>query len=109
MFFNNRKRMLLKELKRIKEELVMKYHPSKIILFGSLISGKIRKDSDIDLVIVKDTEKTFIDRAIDVALLIRPNLAVDFLVYTPEEFIKMSEGDNYFFNEVIKGKVLYEE
>lgn len=109
MFFNGRKRMLLKELKRIKEEIVEKYHPLKIILFGSLASGKVKKNSDIDLVIVKDTEKTFIDRAIEAALLTRPNFAIDFLVYIPNEFKEMSLEGNYFFNEINKGRVLYEE
>lgn len=109
MFFNKRRKILLKELERIKDELLQKYHPSKIILFGSLVSGKVRGNSDIDLVIVKDTDKPFIDRAIEVALTTRPNLAIDFLVYTPEEFKHMNLQNNYFFNEIAKGKVIYEE
>lgn len=107
MFLNKRKKILLTELKRIKEELIIKYHPQKIILFGSLLKNKIEKNSDIDLVIIKDTNKTFIDRAIEAALLTHPNLAVDFLVYTPEEYKQMSLENNYFFNEINKGKVIY--
>lgn len=108
MLFNKRKKILLKELKRIKKELLTKYHPKKVILFGSLLTGGVRENSDIDLVIVKETDKPFIERAIEVALLIRPNVAIDFLVYTPLEFKQMSLGNNYFFNEINKGKVIYE-
>lgn len=107
MFLNKRKKILLMELERIKGELIIKYHPQKIILFGSLLKNRIRENSDIDLVIIKDTNKTFIDRAIEVALLTHPNLAVDFLVYTPEEYKQMSLENNYFFNEINKGKVIY--
>lgn len=110
MFFNKRKTVLLRELKRIEKLLLAKYHPIKIILFGSLISNKVRENSDIDLVIVKDTDKPFVDRAIEAALVTRPNFAVDFLVYTPGEFKQMSAQGNYFFNEILsKGKVIYEE
>ncbi len=109
MFFNKRKKILLRELKRIKKLLLDKYHPRKIILFGSLVSGKVKTNTDIDLVIIKDTEKPFIDRAIEVALLVRPNFAIDFLVYTPSEFKQMDLQNNYFFNEISRGKVIYEE
>lgn len=107
IFINKRKRILLTELERIKGELIVKYHPQKIILFGSLLKNRIKKNSDIDLVIIKDTDKAFIDRAIEVALLTHPNFAIDFLVYTPEEYEQMSLENNYFFNEINKGKVIY--
>lgn len=107
IFVNQRKKILLKELDRIKDELIIKYHPQKIILFGSLLKNRIKKNSDIDLVIVKDTDKSFIDRAIEVALLTHPNFAIDFLVYTPEEYEQMSLENNYFFNEISKGRVIY--
>ncbi|MFH1440690.1 MAG: nucleotidyltransferase domain-containing protein [Candidatus Omnitrophota bacterium] len=107
MFLNKRKKILLTELKRIKGELIVKYHPRKIILFGSLLKNRVKNNSDIDLVIIKDTNKAFIDRAIEVALLTHPNFAVDFLVYTPEEYKQMSLENNYFFNEISKGRVIY--
>ena len=103
-----RKKRLLRELKRIKEELVRKYRPQKIILFGSLLGKKIKKNSDIDLAIIKKVDKPFMDRVIEVALLTRPNFAIDLLVYTPKEFMNMSLENNYFFKEINKGKVIYE-
>lgn len=106
---SQRKKELKQELDRIVKILVERYKPEKIILFGSLVSGKIHEWSDIDLAIVKNTRKRFIDRGYEVALLTDPEIAIDFFVYTPEEFKEMQKN-NYFIKEemVKKGEVLYE-
>lgn len=105
-----RKKKLEKELKRIVGILAVKYNPKKVILFGSLANGKVRSWSDLDLAIIKETDKKFIKRLKEVALLTDPEVGVDFLVYTPQEFDRMAK-DNYFVKEEIvsKGKVVYEE
>jgi len=43
------------QIKEIIEEIVEGYQPQKIILFGSYASGTPTEDSDIDLLIIKDT------------------------------------------------------
>lgn len=95
--------------------LVTKYQPEKVILFGSAASGHLHQDSDVDLVVIKKTDQRFYDRIGDVLHVLwsgptTPRVGVDVLVYTPEEFLKMSQ-DNYFIrDEVIgKGRVLYEQ
>ena len=86
-----------------------KYSPEKIILFGSFASGNIREWSDIDLVIVKKTDKPFLDRTKDVIHLLKPRSGLDVMVYTPEEFHDLSRSRRFFQEEVIsKGKVVYE-
>jgi hypothetical protein len=67
--------------------------------------------SDLGLVIVKATDKPFVERLKEVALLTRPRVGVDFFVYTPEEFKEMtSEGNTFQSMEMLaKGKVLYDE
>lgn len=96
------------EINKIKQILIDKYKPERIILFGSFASGRVHRFSDVDLVAIKNTDKRFYDRIGEVTALIPHNLPVDILVYTPEEFIQMV--NNYFIkNEVIKkGKILYE-
>jgi len=91
--------------------LVEEYQPQKVILFGSMASGETSEWSDIDLVIIKDTPKRFLDRLKEVALLCRATVGVDYLVYTPQEFEELaSEESNLFVQREImqKGKVLYE-
>ena len=60
--------------------------------------------------IVKDTAKPFPQRLREVALLCRPLVGVDFLVYTPRESNQMIADNNPFIIEEVlrKGKVVYE-
>lgn len=102
---------LKKELNRYTNSLITNYKPEKIILFGSFANNKnkIHKWSDIDLVIVKDTPLPFLDRIKEVLLILKPKVGIDLLIYTPEEFRKLSLERNFFKSEIIsKGKVIYE-
>lgn len=105
-----RKHILNEELKRVVKLIVKEYAPEKIILFGSLVTGKIHPYSDIDLVIIKFTNKRFIDRLHEVHLMSKPKVGVNFIVYTPSELQKMIEEERYFLIKEIlgKGEVLYE-
>lgn len=107
---SKREKTLREELVRILDILIKNYRPMKIILFGSLASGKVGEWSDIDLAIIKTTDERFLDRINSVMLLIRPKVACDVVVYTPEEFEQMSKEGNYFIEDEIKGcgKVVYE-
>ena len=106
-----RKRILNDELKRIVESIIREYSPQKIILFGSLATNNIHQWSDIDLVVIKDTDKRFLDRIEEILLMTFPKVGMNLVVYTPQEFEKMLEEKRYFLIEEVlkKGKVLYEE
>ncbi|MDP2939981.1 MAG: nucleotidyltransferase domain-containing protein [Candidatus Omnitrophota bacterium] len=105
-----RRNILNKELKRIADIIIKKYSPQKIILFGSLASGNVHEWSDIDLVVIKDTQTRFLDRTEELLLLSRPRVGINIVVYTPYEAKKMIEENRYFFVDEIlkKGMVLYE-
>lgn len=96
-------------LPQVVEEIKKKYRPEKIILFGSAATGKIRKWSDADLVIIKKTKKRFYDRIEEVSSLVEHKIPLDFLVYTPDEFQAMSKWNYFIQKEILaKGKILYE-
>ena len=105
-----RKRTLEEALRRIVATLVSKYGPEKIILFGSLATGRIREDSDIDLLIIKETSKRPLERTMDVtAMLNYPRVAMDIFVYTPAELDYLIKQGSQFIAEILEqGKVLYE-
>ncbi|MBE0410398.1 MAG: nucleotidyltransferase domain-containing protein [Anaerolineales bacterium] len=104
-----RRTLLENELRRYIPLLRNHYRLHKIILFGSLAANQIEEWSDLDLVIVAETEKRFLDRLKEVVLLLRPRVGVDLLVYTPEEFNQLSRERLFFHSEILgKGKVLYE-
>ncbi|MBS0656493.1 MAG: nucleotidyltransferase domain-containing protein [Verrucomicrobia bacterium] len=93
------------------ERLIEQYNPIKIVLFGSHALGNSDADSDIDLLIVKDTQDRFIDRWCTVGSILagtHTSIPVDTLVLTPQEVEKrLSMGDQFIAEILEKGKVLY--
>lgn len=105
----SRSTLLHNELDRYVKTLISDYTPDKIILFGSIVSGNIREWSDIDMVIIKKTDKPFLERIRDITRLLKPKAGLDVMVYTPEEFNDLHRSRRFIREEVIaKGKVIYE-
>jgi predicted nucleotidyltransferase len=93
------------ELDRILNRLKKDPSVHLVLLFGSLARGDARDHSDIDLIVVKETEKRFLDRLDEFYDDARE--AMDVLVYTPQEFEEMKERP--FVKRALKeGKILYE-
>src|SRR3989338_11654039 len=83
------------------------YNPDKIILFGSWAYGKPHEDSDVDVILIKETRDSFKERMKKVQMLLRTTTAVDAFVFTPKEFEK-AKNDNLLVQEAVqKGKVVY--
>lgn len=97
---------LQSELDRCIALLKERYKPQKIFLFGSLAQGKVGQWSDIDLVIVKDTDKPFLDRIKEVLLLLHPLVGMDILIYTPQEFEQVSRR-GFFKQEILSKGIMY--
>jgi predicted nucleotidyltransferase len=57
-------------ISRIVRTIGREYKPQKIILFGSYAYGRANPDSDIDLLIIKDTDVRVVDRFVEVKRLI---------------------------------------
>ena len=101
--------LLNAELQRYLRLLRERYAPEQIILFGSLATEETGPWSDIDLVIIKQTDKSFLERTKEVMQLLRPKVGVDIFVYTPAEFRQLCQERPFFRREILqKGKVLYE-
>ncbi len=80
----------------------------RIYLFGSHARGEADEDSDVDLVVIMDTELPFFERLRQVAACFDRAWAVDLLVYTPDEFLTMREHGNAFVEMVLdEGVVLH--
>ena len=82
----------------------------RAIIFGSYARGEADEYSDVDLVIIKETGLSFLDRYTDFqGLFEATRKALQILVYTPEEFDDMRARGNPFILNVIKdGIVIYE-
>lgn len=106
-----------KYINQIKEKF-KKYNPYKIFLFGSCVTGKIHKDSDIDiLVVTKDEympknfkEKTQLYLKFRESITeINKEIAIDLIVYTLPMFQKFIELGSSFADEIKNNaKIIYE-
>ena len=99
------------ELDKIVKQVVAAYQPEKIILFGSYAYGKPRADSDLDLLIIKETAERFIDRWTNVRKIVSdPDRSIPFepLILTPHELEeRLARGDQFIEEIMTKGEVLY--
>jgi predicted nucleotidyltransferase len=98
-----------KTIDEIVRRITEKIRPLKVILFGSYAYGSPTKDSDIDLLIIKESSLPRHHRTKEVRRILRGmKVAVDIIVYTPEEIKKWEGIDTAFITGVLKkGKVLY--
>ena len=98
------------KIKEVADKIAKEYKPEKIILFGSYAWGEPGPDSDVDLFVVKETNRSSreIEREISRAIFPR-QFPLDILVYTPSEVEKKIKKDrNLFIEDIINnGKVLY--
>ena len=99
------------EITNILGRLVAEYGPQQVILFGSYAYGNPRSDSDIDLLIIKDTPERFIDRWVTVRHILsdaQRSLPLDTLILTPQEVAhRLAVGDQFVAEILERGEVLY--
>jgi uncharacterized protein len=89
--------------------IALKFKPRQIILFGSYAYGDPRPESDIDLLIVMDTELRETEQALRIRQYVNPLFGVDFLVYQPARLKeRVGLGDSFLKEITEKGVVMYE-
>ena len=86
------------------------YRPQRIILHGSFARGDHHEGSDVDLIIVKDTDVRFVDRIEQVLEFSCGECAIEPLVYTERELDTMLAAGNAFLEKALEeGVVIYEQ
>jgi len=98
------------KISEIVKKIASGYKPDKIILFGSYASGKPTENSDIDLLVIKDTDSPRPQRTIKVRKMLYGSMVpIDLIVYTPKEIEESKKNSYSFVSEILKtGIVLYE-
>jgi len=79
-------------------------------MFGSAARGETDVRSDLDLLLIKETSRPFLERLVEFSRLLPPGgTRVDAFIYTPEEFEAMLERRNPIVTAaVLEGKTIYE-
>ena len=97
------------DVNQIIENIKKGMSPEKIILFGSYALGKSTPESDLDLLVIKNTSIPYHERLIEARRLLRTTIPIDLLVLTPQELTKNSK-DNPFISEILSsGQTVYEK
>jgi predicted nucleotidyltransferase len=97
-------------IRRFAREIVARFHPDRIILFGSYACGAPTPDSDVDLLVIMQTRNQVeqavrIDEAIE-----ERGFPLDLIVRTPKTLeARLRWGDCFLQDIVARGKVLYEK
>jgi len=101
------RRVILQVVELLKE----RYQPERVILFGSWAYGEPSEESDVDLLIVKETKEPFHRRWAEVYQLVQPLVkGIDFspFVMTPKEIAQRERGHDPFLEEILtRGQTLY--
>jgi len=97
-------------LSEVVERIVTKFHPVKIILFGSWARGSAREDSDLDLLVVLPEVEHKRKAAIGVLRVLNGlPISKDVVVTTPREIKERGQVIGYILRPALQeGKVIYE-
>lgn len=98
-------------IQNLVDRLLAKYSPQQVILFGSYGYGEPQQDSDIDLLIIKETSEPFFDRWVTVRRILSDptrTIPLEIFVLTPDEVSRRLAAGDQFLEEILeRGKVLY--
>jgi predicted nucleotidyltransferase len=92
------------------DTIVRARHPERIILFGSHADGTNAWDSDLDLLIVTETDLPPVDRVLEIRRVFKQApCPLDIQVYTPAELEYWKEIPSSFVHQILtQGRTLYE-
>jgi predicted nucleotidyltransferase len=100
-------------IREIADKIRREYRPERIVLFGSYANGNPGPDSDIDLLIIKETSDRPIDRRVKVAgIAADPHrlIPLEPIVVTPAEVaVRTAIGDQFLAEILATGETLYAE
>ncbi|MFT3878959.1 MAG: nucleotidyltransferase domain-containing protein [Gemmatales bacterium] len=98
----------MRVIKKFARDVVERFHPEKIVLFGSQAYGTPNEDSDVDIMVVMQARNT-LDMAAKISIDIDPPFSLDIIVRRPRKLAGYLERGQSFHTEVMKkGKVLYD-
>jgi predicted nucleotidyltransferase len=106
---DQRQRIPQEAIDEVVQQIAERFHPQKIILFGSYARGEPRPESDVDLLVVMDTPLKESQESLEIRRHLGVMFGLDLIAYTPKRLQERLEMGNWFLREVLQeGKVVYE-
>lgn len=102
-------RIAMNTITQCVDEIANRFHPHRIVLFGSYAYGRPSEQSDVDLLVILPFEGKGARKAAEIINAISARFPLDVIAKTPEEYHQRLEwGDNFLKEIERKGVVLYE-
>ena len=100
-----------KEIRNLIDRIVTRIQPQKVIIFGSYAKDTATSKSDLDILVIKETELPMANRADDLKPILSNSLVpVDVHIYTPEEVEEYGREPFSFINCILNsGKIVFEK
>jgi uncharacterized protein len=96
-------------IRRFARAVAERFHPDKVVLFGSHAYGQPHADSDVDILVIMPAQNA-IDQATRIDREIEAPFPLDLIVRTPRVLSwRLREGDSFLQEVMSKGRVLYEK
>lgn len=91
--------------------IVKNFKPEMIILFGSHARGEATPDSDLDILVIKESDLRRDLRATEIDNLFAKRMfPMDIVVYTPDEVRRLKDLEGSFIKDILEnGEILYEK
>ncbi len=98
-------------LNHVTQTIVDRFHPKRIVLFGSAARNESRSGSDMDLFIEMESDLRPPERAVEVSAVFGlRSWPLDLIIYTPEEVQRLRDRPGTLLSIIEKeGRVLYEQ
>ena len=91
------------------DAIVEDFSPWMIVIFGSVARGTADGNSDLDLLVVMDSDKPHAVRSAEIQLALWKRdllLDEDIIVITPEEFERKKDDEHSFINDILNTGVI---
>jgi len=97
-------------IKDFVNDVINRFNPERVILFGSHASGNATLDSDVDILVVMDFKSRPHQQAFEIRKTIKRSFPLDLLVRRPADIDRRLKLGDFFIKEIMQeGKVMYEK
>ncbi len=94
----------LRVIRDFARRVAERFHPERIILFGSYAYGAPHADSDVDILVVMPA-RSELAQSVRIDLACEPNFPLDIIVRTPKNMRwRLEEGDSFLREIVARGR-----
>lgn len=106
---NERQQIPKVVIRQMVQSIADRLAPQRIILFGSYAAGSERPESDVDLLIIIETDRRESDVAMEIRRWLQPQFALDLVAITPDRLKqRIAWGDSFLRGILQQGVLLYE-